>query len=91
MDESILKLITEYAANERLDDIMLGDEEHMAIQKEVDENQERLDGMNLSKEQKMAVDDLTASYIALGVCHARLAYQQAFKDCAALLREIGVI
>ena len=53
MDESILKLITEYAANERLDDIMLGDEEHMAIQKEVDENQERLDGMNLSKEQKM--------------------------------------
>ena len=36
MDESILKLITEYAANERLDDIMLGDEEHMAIQKEVD-------------------------------------------------------
>ena len=91
MDESILKLITEYAANERLDDIMLGDEEHMAIQKEVDENQERLDGMNLSKEQKMAVDDLTASYIALGVCNARLAYQQAFKDCAALLREIGVI
>ena len=91
MDESILKLITEYAANERLDDIMLGDEEHMAIQKEVDENQERLDGMNLSKEQKMAVDDLTASYIALGVCHARLAYQPAFKDCAALLREIGVI
>lgn len=91
MDESILKLITEYASNERLDDIMLGDEEHMAIQKEVDENQERLDGMNLSKEQKMAVDDLTASYIALGVCHARLAYQQAFKDCAALLREIGVI
>lgn len=91
MDESILKLIMEYAANERLDDIMLGDEEHMAIQKEVDENQERLDGMNLSKEQKMAVDDLTASYIALGVCHARLAYQQAFKDCAALLREIGVI
>ena len=72
MDESILKLITEYAANERLDDIMLGDEEHMAIQKEVDENQERLDGMNLSKEQKMAVDDLTASYIALGVCHAWL-------------------
>ena len=91
MDESILKLITEYAANERLDDIMLGDEEHMAIQKEVDENQERLDGMNLSKEQKMAVDDLTASYIALGVCHIRLAYQQAFKDCVALLREIGVI
>ena len=61
MDGSILEMIAEHAANERLDDIMLGDEEHMAIQKEVDENQERLDGMNLSKEQKMAVDDFTAS------------------------------
>lgn len=91
MDESILKMITEYASNERLDDIMLGDEEHMAIQKEVDENQERLEKLDLSQEQKMAVDDFTASYIALGVCHARLAYQQAFKDCVALLREIGVI
>ena len=44
MDESILKLITEYASNERLDDIMLGDEEYMAIQEEVNENEEKLDG-----------------------------------------------
>lgn len=91
MEDSILEMITEYATNERLDDIMLGDERHMAVQREVDENQERLESLDLSQEQKMAVDDLTASYIALGVCHARLAYQQAFKDCAALLREIGVI
>lgn len=91
MDESILKMITEYVANERLDDIMLGDEEYMAIQEEVNENEEKLDVLDLSQEQKMAVDDLTASYIALGVCHARLAYQQAFKDCAAFLKEIGAI
>lgn len=91
MDGSILKMITEYAANERLDDIMLGDEGHIGIQKEVDGNQEGLDRLNLSREQKMAVDELTASYIALGACHVRLAYQHGFKDCAALLREIGVI
>ena len=91
MDESILKMSTEYAADERLDDIIQGNEEHVEIQKEVDGNQERLDGMDLSKEQKMAVDDLTASYIALGMCHVRLAYQQGFKDCVALLREIDVI
>ena len=91
MDESILKLITEYAANERLDDIMLGDEEYMAIQEEVNENEEKLDGFRLPLEQKLAVDALTASYIAKGIRHSRLAYQQAFKDCAALLREIGVI
>lgn len=91
MDESILKMITEYASNERLDDIMLDDEEYMAIQEEVNENEEKLDGFRLSLEQKMAVDALTASYIAKGIRHARLAYQQAFKDCVALLREIGVI
>ena len=91
MDESILKLITEYASNERLDDIMLGDEECMAIQEEVNENEEKLDGCRLPLEQKLAVDALTASYIAKGIRHARLAYQQAFKDCVALLREIGVI
>lgn len=91
MDESILKMITEYASNERLDDIMLEDEEYMAIQEEVNENEEKLDGFRLSLEQKMAVDALTASYIAKGIRHAKLAYQQGFKDCGALLREIGVI
>ena len=91
MNESILKMITEYAANERLDDIILDDEEYMAIQEEVNENEEKLDGFRLSLEQKLAVDALTASYIAKGIRHVRLAYQQAFKDCASLLREIGVI
>lgn len=91
MDGSILEMITEHVANERLDDIMLGDEECMAIQEEVDGNQEKLDGLSLSQEQKLAVDTLTASYIAKGIRYARVAYRQGFKDCAAFLKEIGAI
>ena len=84
MDGSILEMIAEHAANERLDDIIQNDEGYMAIQEEVDENEEKLDGLSLSQEQKLAVDTLTASY-------ARVAYRQGFKDCAAFLKEIGAI
>ena len=91
MDGSILKMIAEHAANERLDDIMLGDEEYMSIQEEVNENEEKLDGLNLSLEQKLAVDALTASYIAKGIRYAKVAYRQGFKDCAEFLKEIGAI
>lgn len=91
MDENILEILTEHTVNEKLDDIILGDENYKAIQEEVDENQGKLDGLNLSQEQKMLVDDLTASYIAKGICYARVAYRQGFKDCAALFREIGAI
>lgn len=88
---SILEIIMDYETNEGMEPIILNDEKYVEIQKEIDENQEKLDELNLSQEQKMAVDDLTASYVVSGVRHARLAYQQAFKDCVALLREIGVI
>lgn len=91
MDGSILEMITEHAANERLDDIMLDDEEYMAIQEEVNENEEKLDGLGLSLEQKLAVDALTVSYIAKGIRYARVAYRQGFKDCVAFLKEIGAI
>lgn len=91
MDGSILEMITEHAANGSLDDTMQGDEECMAIQEEADGNQEKLDGLGLSQEQKMAVDDLTASYIAKGIRCTRVAYQQGFRDCAAFLKEIGVV
>mgnify|MGYP001041309135 CR=1 FL=1 len=91
MDGSILEMIAEHAANERLDDIIQNDEGYMAIQEEVDENEEKLDGLSLSQEQKLAVDTLTASYIAKGIRYARVAYRQGFKDCAAFLKEIGAI
>lgn len=88
---SILEIIMGYTTNEGMEPIILNDEKYIEIQKEIDESQKDLDSLNLSQEQKMAVDDLTASYVASGVRHARLAYKKGFKDCAAFLKEIGAI
>lgn len=89
--DSILEIIMDYETNEGMEPIILNDEKYIEIQKEVDENEDRLKALALSQNQNVGVDDLTASYIALGVRQARLAYQKGFKDCVALFREIGII
>lgn len=91
MEDSILEMITEYATNERLDDIILEDGRYADIQVEIDRLAEELDGLDLTQEQKRVVDDLIAANIASGCCCTRMAYQQGFKDCATFSREIGLI
>lgn len=91
MEDSILEMITEYATNERLDNIILEDDRYAGIQVEIDKLTEELDSLNLTQEQKQVVDDLIAANIAGGCCYTRAAYQQGFKDCALLFREVGLI
>ena len=89
--DSILEIITEYETNERLDNIILIDEKYISIQTEMDKLTDELDSLNLTQKQKTAVDDLIAANIAIGCYYTRAAYQQGFKDCVSLLREIGII
>ena len=91
MEKSILEMITEYATNERLDNIILIDEKYITIQAEMDKLTEELDSLNLIQKQKNAVNDLIAANIAIGCYYTRAAYQQGFKDCVSLLREVGII
>lgn len=90
MKESILNMITEYATNERMDNIVLEDDRYVDIQTEIDSLTAELVDLHLTPEQKMVVDDLIASNIASGCCYTKMAYQQGFKDCVSLLHEIGV-
>lgn len=89
--DSILEMITEHATNERLDNIILIDEKYISIQAEMDKLTDELDSLNLTQKQKTAVNDLIAANIAIGCYYTRAAYQQGFKDCVSLLREIGII
>lgn len=91
MEKSILEMITEYATNERLDNIILIDEKYITIQAEMDKLTDELDSLNLTQKQKTAVNDLIAANVAIGSYYTRAAYQQGFKDCVSLLREIGII
>ena len=89
--ESILDLITEHATNERLDNIILNDEKYISIQAEMDKLTEELDSLSLTQRQKTTVNDLIAANVASGCYYTRAAYQQGFKDCVSLLRQIGGI
>lgn len=91
MEDSILEMLTEYATNERLDDIVLEDGRYADVQVEIDRLAEELDGLDLTQEQKRVVDDLIAANIACGFCYTKMAYQQGFKDCVTFSHEIGLI
>lgn len=87
-DKSILDIITEHAANERLDALLLDDEEFVGLQKKIDEAAHELEGMGLTKEQRSGVDRMVSAYTESAAYYSLAAYRQGFHDCGALLIEI---
>ena len=90
-DYDIFDVITDYAINEGLNRIMLQSDEHRQIQENMDKLTKEFDALGLPKEQRLIVDRLLTSYNESGAFYGRMTYQQGFKDCAALLVEIGLI
>lgn len=91
MDGSIFEILTENALNERMDNILLHNEEYQKVQNEISQYGEKFQDLNLTKEQSLIVDRLIASYTKSGCCYGRIAYQQGIRDCALLLREMELI
>lgn len=91
MGKSIFDVITEYATNEGLGDILQQDEEYKQIMQNIDSLTDKFDALGLSEEQRLLMDRLISAYNENGAYYGRLTYQQGFRDCAALLVEIGVI
>ena len=91
MGKDIFDVITEYAVNEGLNDILFQDNEYQRIQREMDELIEQFHELNLPKEQNLLVDRLVSSHTDCGCCYGRIAYQQGMRDCASLLLEMGLI
>ena len=91
MDKNILDILTENAINERLDTILLQDIEYQKMQKKIDNLMAQFENLELSKEQKLIVDRFISSHIEIGCCYGKITYQQGFKDCAFLLREMKLI
>lgn len=91
MEKSIFDVITEYAANEGLTCTIQQDDEYKQIQEKIDALTSEFDGIGLSEEQWSLMDRLISAYNENGAYYGRLTYQQGFRDCAALLVEIGMI
>ena len=91
MDKNIFEILTDNALNERLDSILLKDNEYQKVQAEIRNSTSKFDELDLPKEQRQIVDRLLSSHTKSGCYYGRIAYQQGIKDCALLLREMELI
>lgn len=91
MSKSILDLITEHEVNERLDALLFCDPDFLALQEKIDEETAVFDSLSLSKEARQAADRLISTYTESAAHHSAAAYRLGLKDCAAMLREIGLV
>ena len=91
MEKSIFEVITEYAVNEGLNCNIQQNDEYKQIQEKIDDLTNEFDELGLPKEQRSIVDRLISSYNESGAFYGKMTYQQGFRDCAALLVEIGMV
>ena len=86
----ILDVIIENS-DRRLSTLLYNNEEYRRIGRELSRGFEMLEKEKLTKQQKRAVDDLFSVYNEESACCYRILYEQGFKDCICLLKEIGIV
>lgn len=91
MEKSILDVVTGYAVNEGLESTVEQNGEYKRVQERMDSLTSEFDALGLTKEQRLLVDNLLSAYNESGALYGEMTYQQGFRDCAALLVEIGLI
>ena len=83
--DRLIEIITEFAgANERMDSIVLPDEEYQACLAEIDEACKKINHDSL-------IDNVLSAYNKAHAYYQKKCYQQGLIDCVTLLKELGVI
>lgn len=91
MRKSIFEVITEYGMDEGVNDMLMGNEEYGKIREKEELLAKEFDSFELTEEQRLTVDRIISSCNESGALCGKMTYQQGFRDCAALLVEIGMI
>ena len=91
MERNVFELLVDALAHERLDSIVLKIPEYEFTVEEIDRMAKELEIMDLSVEETRAVNRLICAYLTQNEVYSRFAYEQGFRDCAELLKEIGVV
>lgn len=91
MDRDVFEILADNAVNDRMDDILLESEEYSQIQTKLCGLSGRLNSFGFSEEQRSFIDELVCAHTESGCCYGKAAYRQGFRDCAALLWEMGLI
>lgn len=90
-EKSILDIIAEHGANERLDAILFRDPEFQKLECKIGKEMGAFSRLGLSKKERRTVDMLLSANAESGAYYSAAAYLQGFKDCASLLKETGVV
>ena len=83
--DKLIDIITEYAGtNERMDSIILQDEEYNSLLAEIDEicTKAKIDNL---------LDNILSAYNKAHAYYQKRCYQQGLIDCVTLLKELGVL
>ena len=89
--KGIFDVITENSINERLDETILNNEDYIRIQEKISECNERLDGLNLTQDERIIIDRLICAHAESGAFYGEMTYKQGFCDCVSLFKELDLI
>lgn len=89
--QNLFEVITDYAVNERLSEVLLGNKQYQDIQRQIDDQIEMFDGLNLDKGQRLIIDRLVSLHTESGALYGRMTYQMGCRDCVALLQAMNLI
>ncbi len=91
MDSGIFDMLVDRVINERLDSIVLSNEEYKQAQRDIGAVTKEVEAHGFSADELKLIDRLVCAYTAEGALSVKLSYAQGFKDCVLFLKEIGVI
>ncbi len=90
-EEHIFEAITDYLVNERVTETLQGDRQYQQMQAKIGNQMGLFDELNLDKEQWLVADRLISLHAESGTLYGRIAYQQGYRDCVALLQALDLI
>lgn len=90
-NEHIFEAITDFAVNEHLTETLLENQSYQEVQSQIGRQIELFDKLNLDKEQWLIIDRLVSLHTDSGALYGRIAYQQGYRDCVALLQTMNLI
>ncbi len=89
MESGILNMIAKYMIADRLEDFVSSDAQYQGMQDEVAQLDAQVAQLKLTREDRLMIDRLLCANNASNARYSELAYMQGFRDCAALMKEIG--
>ncbi len=90
-EENIFEATTDYAINERMSKMLLGNRQYQKLQKRIDKQFKLFDRLNLNRKQWLVIDRLLSLYAENGALYGRITYQQGYRDCVAMLQAMDLI